>query len=50
MQEFHVLPNASMAGVEMISPISGLQQQYYMDSQIATYFQPQQCGPPIATL
>lgn len=50
MQGFHVLPNASMAGAEMISPISGLQQQYYMDSQIATYLQPQQCGPPIATL
>ncbi|KAH9330952.1 hypothetical protein KI387_003060 [Taxus chinensis] len=50
MQGFHVLPNASISGAEILSPISGLQQQYYMDSPIATYMQPQQCGPPIPAL
>lgn len=52
MPGFHILPNASISRAEVLSPISGLQQQYYMDTHIGSFLQPQpqQCGPPVPAL
>lgn len=52
MPGFHILPSASISRAEVLSPISGLQQQYYMDTHIGSFLQPQpqQCGPPVPAL
>lgn len=52
MPGFQILPNASISAAEVLSPVSGLQQQYYMETHIGSFIQPQpqQCGPPVPAL
>eukprot|EP01018_Ginkgo_biloba_P024161 Gb_27539 [translate_table: standard] len=47
MQGFQVVPSASISGAEILSPLSGMPQPYYLDSQVGSYLQPQHCPPAV---
>eukprot|EP01018_Ginkgo_biloba_P014812 Gb_24858 [translate_table: standard] len=50
MQGYRPLPNASISGAELVSPIVNLQKQYYLDPPVGSYMHPQQCRPPVSSL